>query len=106
MLKKIKNHLRKSKKSELKVTPDEEIIDIIIKAGIKIAQESGYTAGNTTEKLVEMASNGGNLLDRISELVGSVERAGFLGRISFKTTKDIARGDNACTGLCLIYGTC
>ena len=45
-------------------------------------------------------------MNRGTELVGSGESAGALGRIAFKTTKDIARGDSACTGLSLISGTC
>lgn len=106
MLKHIKNRLPKRKKSELKVTPGENVRDAIIKAGIKAAEESGYAAGNQTEKLVEIASNAGNFVDRGTELVGGGETAGTLGRIAFKTTKDIARGDSVCTGLCLISGTC
>ena len=106
MLKYIKNRFPKRKKLELKVTPGENVRDAIIKAGIKAAEESGYAAGNTTEKLVELASNTGNFVDRGTELVGGGETAGALGRIAFKTTKDIARGDTVCTGLCLVSGTC
>ena len=106
MLKHIKNRFPKRKKSELKVTPGENVRDSIIKAGIKAAEESGYAAGNTTEKLVELASNAGNFVDRGTELVGGGETAGALGRIAFKTTKDIARGDSVCTGLCLVSGAC
>jgi hypothetical protein len=106
MLNSIKNRLPKRKKSELKVTLGENVREAIIKAGIKTAEESGYAAGNPTEKFVEIASNVGSFVDRGTELVGGGETAGALGRIAFKTTKDIARGDSVCTGLCLISGTC
>ena len=106
MLKYIKNRFPKRKELELKVTPGENVRDAIIKAGIKAAEESGYAAGNTTEKLVDIASRAGNFVDRGTELVGGGETASSLGRIAFKTTKDIARGDSVCTGLCLISCTC
>lgn len=116
MFKRIKNTLQKdniklnetpfSRKVALKLTPGENVRDAIIKAGIKAAEESGYAAGNTTEKLVELASNAGTFVDRGTELIGGGETASTMGRIAFKTTKDIARGDSVCTGLCLISGTC
>ena len=106
MLKYIQNRLSKRKESELNGTPGENIRDAIIKTGIKAAEESGYAAGNTTEKLVELASKAGNWVDRGTELVGGGETASSLGRIAFKTTKDIARGDSVCTGLCLVSGAC
>ena len=106
MLKKIKSLFTRGKKSQLKGTPGENIRDGIIKAGIKAAEESGYAAGNPTEKFVEIASNAGNFVDRGTELVGGGDAASALSRIAFKTTKDIARGDTVCTGLCLISGAC
>ena len=102
----LKTPFLKRKKLELKATPGENIRDAIIKAGLKAAEESGYAAGNTTERLVELASKAGPVIDRGTELVGGGETAGAIGRIIFKTTKDIARGDGICTGLCLISGTC
>jgi hypothetical protein len=86
MLKHIQTPLLKRKKLELKGTPGENIRDAIIKAGLKAAEESGYAAGNPTEKFVEIASKAGPIIDRGTELV--------------------ARGDSICTGLCLISGTC
>ena len=106
MLKNVKNRLRNRKKSELKVTPGEEVRDAIIRAGIKAAEESGYTAGNQTDKLVTLADKFGTFVDRGTELAGGSESASAIGRITFKTGKDIARGDSVCTGLCLISGTC
>jgi len=106
MLKNIKNPLPRREKLELKGTPGENVRDAIIKAGIKTAQESGYAAGNQTERFVEIASNLGTYVDRGTELLGGGESAGSLGRIAFKTTKDIARGDTVCTGLCILSGTC
>ena len=106
MLKKIRNKISKRKKSELRVTPGENVRDAIIKAGIKAAEESGYAAGNKTDQLVTIAEKFGTAVDRGSELAGGGESATALGRIAFKTTKDIARGDTVCTGLCLVSGTC
>lgn len=106
MLKIIKNHFRKQKISKLKVTPGKSVRDAMIKAGIKAVEESGYAAGNTTEKLVNIATQFGQVVDRMTELGGGGEAASALGKIVFKTTKDIARGDVVCTGCCLISGTC
>ena len=106
MLKKIKKHFRKQKISKLKVTPGESVRDAMIKAGIKAVEESGYAAGNTTEKLVNIATQSGQIVDRVTELGGGGEAASALGKIVFKTTKDIARGDVVCTGCCLVSGTC
>ena len=106
MLKKINKQLKKIPKSALKGTPGENIRDAIIKAGLKTAEESGYAAGNTTEKLVDLASKAEKGVDIGTQLVGGGESAGALGRIVFKATKDVARGDSVCTGLCLISGTC
>ena len=94
------------KKSYLKLTPGEEIRDMIIQKGIEAAKESGYAAGNTTEKLLKVADKIGNVVDRGSQLVGGSEAAGSLGRVAFKTTTDIARGDTICTGLCAISLVC
>ena len=55
-----------------------------------------------TEKLVNIGSNMGTVVDRGTELVGGSEAATALGKIAFKTTKDVARGDR----LCLVSGTC
>ena len=106
MLKKIKNHFRKEKISKLKVTPGESVRDAMIKAGIKAVEDSGYAAGNTTEKLVNIATQSGQIVDRVTELGGGGEAASALGKIVFKTTKDIARGDVVCTGCCIVSGTC
>jgi hypothetical protein len=53
----IKNRFAKRKKSELRGTPGETVRDAIIKAGMKAAEESGYAAGNMTEKFVEIATS-------------------------------------------------
>lgn len=106
MLKKVQNQFRKQKKSQLKGTPGENVRDAIIKAGLQAAQESGYAAGNTTERLVNMAEKTATILDRGSELIGGGESVSAVGRIAFKTTKDIARGDSVCTGLCCVSITC
>lgn len=106
MLKKFTNKIDKRKKSELKVTPGEHVRDRIINAAVQAAQESAYVAGNNTDKVVKIADNLGNIIERGTELVGGVEGAQSFGKIAFKTTKDLARGDSVCTGLCLVAGTC
>jgi hypothetical protein len=106
MLKGINNKISGRKKSKLKLTPGENIRDTIIKAGIKTAEESAYVAGNNTDKLIKLSENLGGVVDRGTELVGGTESAGALGKIAFKTTKDMARGDTLCTGLCVVSGTC
>lgn len=106
MLKNIKNRIRTKKTTDLKGSPGENVRDAMIQAGIKAAQESGYAAGNTTERLVDIASSTGTWVDRGSQLIGGGESARALGNIAFKTTKDIMRGDAVCTGLCLVSGTC
>lgn len=73
---------------------------------MKATKESAYAAGNTTERLVNIASAAGTTVDRATELGGGSEAAAALGKITFKTTKDIARGDTLCTGFCLVSGTC
>lgn len=104
MFKKLKN--LNYKQSKLQGTPGENVRDAIIQAGLKAAEESGYAAGNTTEKLVNIASSTGSFIDRATELSGGCESVGAFSKILFKTTKDIARGDTLCTGLCLVSGTC
>lgn len=37
---------------------------------------------------------------------GGSESAAALGKIAFKTGKDIAHGDSVCTGLCAVSGVC
>ena len=104
MLKTIKKVVRKE--SKLAGTPGENFRDAIIQAGIKVSEEAGYAAGNQTEQFVKIANKLGNSIDTATQLGAGSESAGALGRIVFKTTKDIARGDAVCTGLCAISGTC
>lgn len=108
MLINIKNKLRRSnrKNPELKITPGETIRDTIIKTGFEAAQESSYTAGNITEKLVNVATSVGDKIDLGTQITVGSESTGAIGIIVFKTTKDISRGDSVCTGLCLVSETC
>jgi hypothetical protein len=108
MLKTIKNYLsfRKNSKTNLNITPGEHIRDQIISAGIKTAQEAGYAAGNSTERLVQVASEIGKGIDFGTKLGAGGEAASSLGRITFKAGRDLARGDGVCTGLCTISATC
>lgn len=91
MLKQSRELIRNRKKSSLGVTPGEAARDAILSKGIKIAEESGYKAGNLTERLVNVSEFVGKAVDRGTELVGGSEAGSALGRIGYKTTKDIAR---------------
>jgi len=106
MLKTIKEFSRRRKTSNLKETPGERVRDLIIQAGIKTAEEAGYAAGNRTNQFVEIANKLGVYIDGGTQLAGGTESASALGRIVFKTAKDIARGDATCTGLCAVSATC
>lgn len=79
-------------------------------ATIKAATEAAYQAGNNTDKMLEVAEKVGNTVDNAvtggAALVGGTESSRALATIGFKTTKDIARGDQVCTGLCLVSATC
>ena len=74
--------------------------------GEKAAEESGYATGNQTEKLLALANKVGTVVDRGTTYAGGSESASAIGRIAFKTAKDVARGDSICTGLCLVSGAC
>ena len=103
----------------LKSTPSEHLRDEIIKSGVSAAEKSGYLAGNTTELLLKLITKADTLIskaDTVGEVVGSKvetisevlaggESIGAVGRIAYKTTRDIAKGDTLCTGLCFISGT-
>jgi len=102
----LNNKISERKKSELKLTPGENVRDALIKAGMKTAEEAAYAAGNNTDKIIKLSESLGNVVDRGTELIGGGESATALGKIVFKTTTDIARGDTLCTGLCLVSGTC
>jgi hypothetical protein len=106
MLKKIKNRISKRKISELKNSPGENIRDAMVSAGIKAVQESAYVTGNNTDAIVLVAKTVNNVIDGGTALAGGTESATALGKILYKTSKDVARGDTVCTGLCVISGTC
>ena len=91
---------------ELRNTLGESVRDSIIEAGIKAAKEAGYAAGNKTDTFVEVAQKIGDKIDGATALGGGVESASSVGRIALKATKDVARGDTVCTGLCLVSGAC
>ena len=112
------NSLRK--KSELKLS-EAEVAKVASKtagqivrdATIKAATEAAYQAGNNTDKVIEISEKIGtgvdnlnNVIEKGAALVGGSESSGALAKIAFKTTKDIARGDRVCTGLCLVSATC
>jgi hypothetical protein len=106
MLEEIKSRISGRKISELKGTPGENIRDAIVSAGIRASQESGYVLGNSTDEIVQATRAFGKIVDWGSALAGGTEASGALGKILYKTSKDIARGDTVCTGLCAVSGTC
>jgi phage-related tail protein len=111
MLKKANIKFSQREKSELRnaevvKTAGEIVRDKMIEAGVKAVEESAYTAGNKTENILEIAEKAKDIIDGGIKLVGGTEASSALGRIGFKATKDIARGDKICTGLCLVSGAC
>jgi hypothetical protein len=96
MLKTMKSRLQKRKNLKLKGTLGENIRDAIIKTGMEAAEKSGYAAGNSMEKFVEVATSMGTTVDLGTQLTAGGESASALGRIVFKATKDIAQGDTVC----------
>nr|YP_010444103.1 hypothetical protein NQY21_pgp095 [Haramonas pauciplastida]UTE94989.1 hypothetical protein HaraPt_p080 [Haramonas pauciplastida] len=97
MLEKIKNRIFKRKTSELKNSPGESVKDTFINTRI---------TGNNADKIISAAEKAGNIVDAGVALAGGTESAGALGKILYKTSKDVTRGDTICTGLCVISGTC
>jgi hypothetical protein len=109
MLKRVRNRIFKRKMCELKNTPGENIRDAIISTGVTAVQESAYYLdylGSKTEAMALAAKTAKIAVEGGTALAGGTESAGALGKILFKTTKDIARGDSVCTGLCVVSGTC
>jgi hypothetical protein len=106
MLKKVRNRIYKRKMSELKNTPGENLRDAVINSGMTVLQESADVVGNNPDEIALLAETAGNIVDGGIALAGGTESAGALGKILFKTSKDIARGDTVCTGLCVVSGTC
>lgn len=103
---KIQNLPTHRHQAELNLSLGENIRDGLIQAGIKAVEESAYASGNATDKLVKLASTAGTIIDRTTEFVGGSETASSIGKIAFKTTKDVIRGDKICVGLCLVAVTC
>jgi len=102
MFKKLKSKFRNYRKSKLQITPGESIRDSIIESSIQAA----YAAGNSTEKIGEVASTVKDAVDGGVALFGGGEASTSLGKIVFKAGKDVARGDTVCTGLCCVSATC
>ena len=106
ILKKIKDLVSKRERSELKLSVGEEVRDYMIKAGLESVENAAYISGNNTERVLKIAETAKAGLETAGGAVGGVELGGPLGRIAYKTTRDIARGDTVYTGLCVISGTC
>ena len=64
MLKERNNRISERKKSELKLTPGENIRDAIIKTGLKTIEESAYIADNNSDKILKVAESLGGVVDR------------------------------------------
>ena len=111
MLKKTSIEFSQREKFELRnveaeKTAGEIVRDKMLEARMKAVEESAYIAGNKTHKMLELAETTKDAVDGGTALVGGTESAGALDQIGFKATKDIARGDKICTGLCLISARC
>lgn len=106
ILKKTKNKKLKRKNYELKTTPGKDVRDAIIKARLGTVQEFSYVADNNTNNFLNIAESFGHVVDLGTELIGGGESVTALGKIAFKITKDITRGDTICTVLYLLSGTC
>lgn len=102
MFKKLKNKFQSYRKSKLKITPGEAVRDSIIESGLQAA----YVAGNKTDEVHQIARAAKTAVDGGVALCGGGEASKALGTIVFKATKDIARGDATCTGLCCVSATC
>lgn len=100
MLPKIKSNF--SSRSKINLTPGEAIRDAMIKA----ATEGAYAAGNSTDKWVGIADEVGKRIDFGTQLVSGGEASTAIGKIIYKTTRDVSRGDTICTGLCVVSGVC
>ena len=101
MLKKIKYTV-----SELKMSLGEDVRDLIIKSGVESVEGAAYISGNNTERVLDIAETIKAGVETAGGAVGGVESSGALGKIAYKTTRDIARGDTVCTGLCVVSGAC
>lgn len=130
-MKKLISRISRSRKGLfiLRSTPGEIVRDTILDVGKKAAEESAYKIGNATDvtdqivkkytedllnrtvseftsRIIRTEKTIGRGIGRGVEFVTSGETANSLGRIAFKTTKDVTRGDKVCTGLCLVSGAC
>ena len=94
------------KKSKLDNTTGEIVRDHITQASMQAAEKAVYATGNQTDSVLGMAKKAKHAFDGGTALAGETESASALGRIVFKGSQDLARGDSVCTGLCLVYGTC
>ena len=111
MLKKTSIKFSQREKSKLRnaetgKTAGEFVRDKMIDAGLEAVKESAYVAGDKTNKILEIAEKAKDAVDGGTALAGGTESASALGRIGYKATKDIARGDKVCTGLCLVSAGC
>ena len=111
MLKKTNIKFSQREKSELRDTKASKTVgeivrDKMIEVGMKAIEESAYTAGNKTNRVLELAEKAKDSIDGGTALAGGTESASAIGRIGFKVIKDIARGDKVCTGLCLVSAGC
>lgn len=73
---------------------------------IKRATEAAYEAGNRTDKIAAFVDKVADKVDKGTAIVGGTESSGALAKIAYKTTKDVARGDSVCTGLCIVSAVC
>lgn len=106
MFKRIKYAISRRKKPQLKMSIGDDVRDYIIKSGVESVKDAAYISGNNTERVLKIAEMAKTGLETAGGAIGGVESGGALGKIAYKTTRDIARGDTVCTGLCVISGAC
>ena len=106
MFKRLKSAISRRKKPQLKMSVGEDVRDFIIKSGVESVKDAAYISGNNTERVLKIAEMAKTGLETAGGAIGGVESGGALGKIAYKTTRDIARGDTVCTGLCVISGAC
>ena len=70
------------------------------------AAEVASNVKDVADKITGVAKSVEPVFERGVELVFGSESASSIGRVAFKASKDIARGDTVCTGLCLVSGAC
>lgn len=87
-----------------KIVTATEQLNTVAAAVTSNVAEVASNVKDVADKVTGVAKSVEPAIDRAVELVGGGESGTAFSKIAFKTTKDIARGDKVCTGLCLVSG--